>query len=352
MATIQVKKRAVTDAFNLIGLNQDGKLIHDPNATNQEFNPDSFALKPVVLSLASTATLKPNLSNNSFYSVSGLESGLFLDQPEGAIFDGQQLTIRVRDNGLQRAINYHLDYRAGSVAKPAATQPGRTMYLMFTYNAPDLKWDLTNVVSNIGSSTLLTGLVGYYKLNELSGPVLDELNNNNGTNNGGVAGVSGLIGNAYSFDGSGNITFAGNLFSTPAWSIGLSIYPTLVGEQTLFVTNGGSGGMHIRLGGTNFIDILKRGQFGVASSSQPIPKDTWSKIFVTQDAIGTYNFYRDGVAIGTSVNLVQFATGGNDMLANTNSGEGFHGKMDDFRVYERVLSPAEIADSFTQNYPF
>ena len=50
-------------------------------------------------------------------------------------------------------------------------------------------------------STLLNGLVSYWKLDEFSGAVIDSVGLNNGINNGATQGASGKIGTAYSFNG-------------------------------------------------------------------------------------------------------------------------------------------------------
>jgi len=61
-------------------------------------------------------------------------------------------------------------------------------------------------------STLLTGLVSYWKLDESSGNALDAENSNDGTVVGGVTqGASGKLGTAYSFSGSGQYVDFGDI---------------------------------------------------------------------------------------------------------------------------------------------
>src|ERR1019366_5212490 len=99
-----------------------------------------------------------------------------------------------------------------------------TFTLTVTDNAGATGQNTMNVTVNSsgGYTSLLTGLVSYWKLDELSGIAIDASDGNNGTQLNTTQGVAGKLNNAYSFNGfSSKITMpnASNLSLTSQGSV-------------------------------------------------------------------------------------------------------------------------------------
>ena len=72
---------------------------------------------------------------------------LLFNAPTGTWADGQLLEIRIKDNGTARALTYNAIYRAGSsIALPTTTTISKNLYLLFSYNSADTKYDLIGYV--------------------------------------------------------------------------------------------------------------------------------------------------------------------------------------------------------------
>lgn len=95
-----------------------------------------------VTTTTSTATLTPNADTQDLTAVSAQAAGLTIAAPTGTPTDGQELTIRIRDNGTSRSITWNAAYEAYSSDLPTATVVSKTMLYRFIYNTATGKWDL------------------------------------------------------------------------------------------------------------------------------------------------------------------------------------------------------------------
>ena len=99
-----------------------------------------------VATTTSASTITPNCDTTNMYTVTALATNPTFADPSGTPYDGQPLTIRVKDNGTSRSLTWNGIYRAGTdVALPTATTISKQLYSFFIYNAADSKWDLINV---------------------------------------------------------------------------------------------------------------------------------------------------------------------------------------------------------------
>jgi len=99
-----------------------------------------------VATTTSASTITPNIDTTNMYTVTALATNPTLAAPSGTPYDGQPLTIRMKDDGTSRSITWNGIYRAGTdVALPTATTISKQLYSFFIYNAADSKWDLINV---------------------------------------------------------------------------------------------------------------------------------------------------------------------------------------------------------------
>lgn len=94
-----------------------------------------------VITVASTATLTPNLNLADSFQVTAQASALLIDNPIGSISNFNGFLIRVHDNGAGRALTYGNKYRAFGASLPTTTTSGKTLYLICIYNATDDVYD-------------------------------------------------------------------------------------------------------------------------------------------------------------------------------------------------------------------
>lgn len=102
-----------------------------------------------ITSEASNATPTPNADTTDVHIITALAAGATFAAPTGTPTQGQQLIIRIKDNGTARSLAWNAIYRASSdLALPSTTVLGKTLYCGFIYNSTDTKWDLIALLNN------------------------------------------------------------------------------------------------------------------------------------------------------------------------------------------------------------
>ena len=211
-----------------------------------------------------------------------------------------------------------------------------------------------------GVGGLTSGLVAYWNLNETSGNRADALGLFPLTNNGSVGYTTGLIGNAANFTGSQNLTNSSIAFgstytiscwvyvpagggpfgNTCAWGIGgtstpqiaLTMYNTAVFAFKMYVngTNGAIAGVSYNT--WHHCVFTYSDPYGILYVDN-------SKIDVTP--INNAGAETTAISVGSFVGNTQYITSG---------------RIDEFGVWNRVLSSAEISSLYNsgvgKTYPF
>lgn len=99
-------------------------------------------LAPRVSNIATTASLAPNAGTTDIAAVTALSQALAVAAPTGVPVDGQSLIIRIRDNGVARALTWNAAYSAYAGDLPATTVASTFMLYHFLYSAATAKWEL------------------------------------------------------------------------------------------------------------------------------------------------------------------------------------------------------------------
>lgn len=102
--------------------------------------PTYFA--PRSISAATAPTLTPNADLYDVVSLTAQATALAIAAPSGTPLDGQNLTIRFRDNGVSRTLTWDGIYSGYTSDLAAATVVNMTMIYRFMFNASTNKWDL------------------------------------------------------------------------------------------------------------------------------------------------------------------------------------------------------------------
>ena len=107
-------------------------------------------LKPTTTTVASTATLTPDLSLGDTFTITAQAVALSVANPTGTPVNGQKMMIRIEDNGTLRAITWSgTQYRASTdLPLPTTTIATKTMYIGFIWNSTDTKWDMIAFLNN------------------------------------------------------------------------------------------------------------------------------------------------------------------------------------------------------------
>ena len=102
-----------------------------------------------VTSITTSSTPSPNSTTDDIFLVTALASAATFAAPSGTPTQGQQLLIRIKDNGTAQTLAFNSIYRASAdLAFPTATVANKTLYLGFVYNATDTKWDMIARLGN------------------------------------------------------------------------------------------------------------------------------------------------------------------------------------------------------------
>lgn len=98
---------------------------------------------PSVNSQASAASITPDVDTYNVYALTAQAANLTINAPTGTPGDGQQLTIRVRDNGTTRTLTWNAAFVEFATDQlPATTVINKTHYFVFWWNAATSVWEL------------------------------------------------------------------------------------------------------------------------------------------------------------------------------------------------------------------
>jgi hypothetical protein len=99
---------------------------------------------PTVQSVVTAATVTPAAGNEEVV-ITAQDGALTIANPTGTWYQGQDLIIRIKDDGTGRAITWGSDYRAIGVTLPTTTVANKLTYVGVIYNSTDSKWDVLGV---------------------------------------------------------------------------------------------------------------------------------------------------------------------------------------------------------------
>jgi hypothetical protein len=211
-------------------------------------------------------------------------------------------------------------------------------------------------------SPLLTDLVSYWKLDEGSGTRVDSHGSNNLTDNGSVGSATGKVGNAADFDGTNFLELNPGLsipsdISVSFWcypnaGYGTLSFPGMVAQTLdwgrIFVSSSGVAQARVR---------QSNGVERVASTITTVSTTAWSHfVLVANSSTGVVALYINNFVVG-SITYDGTLNQGNDTLKiGRQSSSFFDGRIDEVGIWNRALTPAEIATLYNSGasltYPF
>jgi len=108
-------------------------------------NASGYLTRRGTVSAASTSSLTIDSDTTYQYSLTALAAALTIEAPTGTPFNGQDLLIRIKDNGVARALTWNGTFQVIGVTLPTTTVISKTMYIACIYNSTDIKWDVIGV---------------------------------------------------------------------------------------------------------------------------------------------------------------------------------------------------------------
>jgi len=108
-------------------------------------NASGYLTRRGTVSAASTASLTIDSDTTYQYSLTALAAALTIEAPTGTPFNGQDLLIRIKDNGTARALTWNGIFQVIGVTLPTTTVINKTMYIACVYNSTATKWDVIGV---------------------------------------------------------------------------------------------------------------------------------------------------------------------------------------------------------------
>lgn len=130
--------------------NQDEFIIEDSDASYVKKSiTRKNIVKPIVNSIATTATLTPNIDENEQEDVTDLASALTIAAPTGTPSTGMKLVIRLTDDGTGRALTFNNIYRAIGVTLPTTTTADKILYIGCIYDEAGSKWDVVAIKEEV-----------------------------------------------------------------------------------------------------------------------------------------------------------------------------------------------------------
>lgn len=106
----------------------------------------SVRMKPRLVTAASTATLTPNIDTANVYELSAQADSLTIANPTGTPNDGDVFIIRIKDNGIARAIGFGTAYtNVSGLDTITATVINKWSYIGIQYNTAATKWHIISI---------------------------------------------------------------------------------------------------------------------------------------------------------------------------------------------------------------
>ena len=199
-----------------------------------------------------------------------------------------------------------------------------------------------------------TGLVSYWDFEETSGDLLDTIGSNDGTVVGALREQPGLLGDAYTFNGSTD--YVNFTFKPGALNGTLSFWVNFSGGGNPAIAGHDHGGYNSDFflkiaGGTEIIDLYMDDGVGsdiTIHSNSAIPTNVWVHVLMVWGGNGL-KIYVNGTA-QTNTSAVTYIPNSTLMIGakaeSTGFGNPFNGSIDETAYWERALTPSEISDLY------
>ena len=205
------------------------------------------------------------------------------------------------------------------------------------------------------TADLNVGLVAYYKLNETSGTNALEVAhfNHNGTLQAGTLGNSGIIGTSYTFNGADSqylnlssvqtLPFLGAPFGISFWAYRT---PDVTTDVMFALTNNNGIDMQITSGGLVYAENWQGASWSSNSGTTHVLNNTWMHFVMTSNGTNATIYLNNTIQFLTDTSNHQGRGFTWDTISTFAGGTGFAGRIDEFGLWNRSLSSAEVTQLY------
>ena len=236
-----------------------------------------------------------------------------------------------------------------------------------------IKWAIVLAIGifigmSFASAALADDIISYYKLDESSGDVVDELGTYDGTNYGATRGVAGIINDAFDFDDDYVRDFGESLLEND-FTVNVWVTTEEASSQNYAVGQSVSASGHYRfMIGTSGDQLYMRQHRGggtsdaTGSTQMTYDGSVWYMMTFVSNSTGAYGYLNggleasiiEGTALYSGIN--QGLTFGVKYYNSGNRGGPWEGKLDEIGIWDRQLSEAEIIALYNsgagESFPF
>lgn len=117
---------------------------------------DNINKKPNIFSVTNISTLTINPLLCDMQLILNQNSGIVMGVPLTTPHQGSKMTIRLKDDGTSRTINWNPIFRGIYATLPSKTVPGKTLYLDLVYNETDSMYDVISLKTMVDIFTSRT----------------------------------------------------------------------------------------------------------------------------------------------------------------------------------------------------
>lgn len=213
-------------------------------------------------------------------------------------------------------------------------------------------FNIKSTIDGGGGSSLLNDITAYYKLDETNGDVIDSVAGNSGTNVGATRGVTGKIGDCFTFDGVNDyvqLDSAINLTGDCTYSIwfkqnfsGNNIFDSVAGT-TNRITIVSATSVRVKINGTTNYN------FSVSTISNSV----WNHVLFTRSGTDG-RLWLNNVESSTGIRTVPADTWVIDRISA--SSNPWDGELDELGIWSRALTADERTEVYNSgdgvSYPF
>lgn len=272
------------------------------------------------------------------------------------------LSQRYNSTATNTVDGFRLNNTTGAITVNPAFSTGEIIKID-AYNPVTVEW----LTLSGTESTLLTGLRGFWKLDETTGTAVNDAT---GTYNGTTTATVGTVGHfgyAETFDGTTDFVDCGttvgdvgtNDFSVTAW-----VYCTGAPANRAGIFGNWGSYPYFYLGIDYNRTVVASLNFNNTpieiGSENPLTLNSWTHIAITADRSGNVTLYINGVAqtdvksisAHSAVNVVNNNTSAIGQVGNTLSGYNFTGIIDDVGLWIKALSSGEVTEAMNKTHPF
>jgi Concanavalin A-like lectin/glucanases superfamily/Chitobiase/beta-hexosaminidase C-terminal domain/Viral BACON domain len=307
-----------------------------------------------------------NGSGNLNWSANSNQSWIKLSSSSGSV--ASSLNLTALPGNLAAGSYSGIVTISAPGANPSVQTVSVALKIGSVVTPPPVSTPVSTPVSNPvpDPSVNASGLIGYWPLDDAvsTGRVIDQSGRHlDGALSGGVASVAGVVNQALSFDGrSGYVELPDDSYSDLTGNLTLAVWVKTLNnsrseglisryaaggaETGYLLRTDADGQLEVRIGGFN----APNGAVNLVDSGKAVNDGQWHHVAAVITLGHGVDFYVDGALSSTQLLNITNHAGASALHFGLNPwnpyGTYFTGSLDDVRIFNRVLSAAEIATLF------